>query len=138
MKLTHYTDYAVRVMIYLGSHSEELSSIGQIAKVYKISQNNLMKVVQDLGQAGYVETVRGRSGGVRLARSADKINLGELVRHTESSFQLADCPNCLISPACGLASILAEATRAFLGVLDKYNLTDLLGRRSQLRKLFVA
>ncbi|OWJ68828.1 Rrf2 family transcriptional regulator [Inquilinus limosus] len=136
MKLTRYTDYAMRVMIRLGTHDGELTSIAEIARVYDISHANLMKVVQDLGNAGYVETVRGRHGGVRLARPADKINLGELVRHTEAGFELVDCRGCLIAPACGLPGILAEATRAFLGVLDKYTVADLLSRRSVLRELF--
>lgn len=136
MKLTRYTDYAMRVMIHLGSHDDRLVSIPEIARIYDLSHPNLMKVVQDLGHAGYVETVRGRHGGVRLARPADQINLGELVRHTEASFDLVDCQGCLIAPACGLPGILAEATRAFLGVLDKYTVADLLGRRSALRQLF--
>ena len=136
MKLTRYTDYAMRVMIHLGTHDGELASIAGIARAYDISHPNLMKVVQDLGRTGYVETVRGRHGGVRLARPANQINLGELVRHTEAGFELVDCQGCLISPACGLPGILAEATRAFLGVLDKYTVADLLVRRSALRQLF--
>ncbi|MDF2621834.1 MAG: transcriptional regulator, BadM/Rrf2 family [Xanthobacteraceae bacterium] len=136
MKLTRYTDYAMRVMIHLGTHDDRLVSIPEIARIYDLSHPNLMKVVQDLGHAGYVETVRGRHGGVRLARPADQINLGELVRHTEAGFDLVDCQGCLIAPACGLPGILAEATRAFLGVLDRYTVADLLGRRSALRQLF--
>ncbi|ADH88498.1 transcriptional regulator, BadM/Rrf2 family [Ancylobacter novellus DSM 506] len=136
MKLTRYTDYAMRVMIHLGTHDDRLASIPEIARIYDLSHSNLMKVVQDLGHAGYVETVRGRHGGVRLARPADQINLGELVRHTEAGFDLVDCQGCLIAPACGLPGILAEATRAFLSVLDKYTVADLLGRRSALRQLF--
>jgi Rrf2 family nitric oxide-sensitive transcriptional repressor len=136
MKLTRYTDYAMRVMIHLGTHDDRLASIPEIARVYDLSHPNLMKVVQDLGRTGYVETVRGRHGGVRLARPANQINLGELVRHTEAGFELVDCQGCLISPACGLPGILAEATRAFLGVLDKYTVADLLVRRSALRQLF--
>jgi Rrf2 family nitric oxide-sensitive transcriptional repressor len=136
MKLTHYTDYAMRVMIHLGTHDPELVSIAEIARVYDISHANLMKVVQDLGSAGYVETVRGRNGGVRLARPANTINLGALVRHTEAGFHLVDCEGCLISPACGLPGILVEATRAFMAVLDKYTVADLLRRQSALRELF--
>lgn len=136
MKLTRYTDYAMRVMIHLGTHDDRLVSIPEIARIYDLSHPNLMKVVQDLGHAGYVETVRGRHGGVRLARPADQINLGEFVRHTEAGFDLVDCQGCLIAPACGLPGILAEATRAFLGVLDRYTVADLLGRRSALRHLF--
>jgi Rrf2 family transcriptional regulator, nitric oxide-sensitive transcriptional repressor len=136
MKLTRYTDYAMRVLIHLAVNDRDLASIAEIARAYDISQNHLMKVVQDLGGAGYVETVRGRNGGIRLGRPADQINVGELVRHTEAGFDLMDCPHCLIAPACGLTRVLNEATAAFLGVLDKYSVADLVGRRPDLRALF--
>ncbi|WP_019832636.1 Rrf2 family transcriptional regulator [Sphingomonas sp. PR090111-T3T-6A] len=140
MKLTRYTDYAMRVLIHLGSRDDGngggLSSIAEIARVYDISQNHLMKVVQDLGRAGFVETVRGRGGGIRLGRPAKDINLGELVRHTEAGFDLVDCSTCMIQSACGLPRVLAEATRAFLTVLDNYSLVDLLDHRLDLRRLF--
>jgi Rrf2 family transcriptional regulator, nitric oxide-sensitive transcriptional repressor len=136
MKLTRYTDYAVRVLIHLATRDDGLSSIAEIARLYDISQSHLMKVVQDLGHCGYIQTVRGRNGGIRMGRPAADINLGELVRHTEGGFDLVDCPNCMIAPACGLPPILAEATAAFIAVLDKYTVADLLGRRSRLRELF--
>lgn len=136
MKLTRYTDYAMRVLIHLGSHGDELASIAEIARAYDISQNHLMKVVQDLGHAGFIETVRGRNGGIRLGRPASEINLGALVRHTEAGFDLVDCSTCMIAPACTLPRVLAEATRAFLGVLDHYTLVDLLDHRLDLRRLF--
>ncbi|PTQ12140.1 Rrf2 family transcriptional regulator [Sphingomonas oleivorans] len=136
MKLTRYTDYALRVLIHLGAHEGEIASIGQIARLYGISQNHLMKVVQDLGRTGFVETVRGRNGGLRLGRPAAEINLGQLVRHTEGGFDLVDCDDCLIAPACSLPKLLAEATRAFLAVLDKYSLADLVARPADLRALF--
>ncbi len=136
MKLTRYTDYAMRVLIHLGSSDDRLSSIAEIARAYDISQNHLMKVVQDLGHAGFVETVRGRGGGIRLGRLPMDINLGELVRHTEAGFDLVDCSACMIAPACTLPRVLAEATRAFLGVLDRYTLADLLDHKLDLRRLF--
>lgn len=136
MKLTRYTDYAMRVLIHLGSSDDRLSSIGEIARAYDISQSHLMKVVQDLGHAGFVETVRGRSGGIRLGRLPKDINLGELVRHTEVGFDLVDCSTCMIAPACTLPRVLAEATRAFLGVLDRYTLVDLLDHKLDLRRHF--
>jgi Rrf2 family nitric oxide-sensitive transcriptional repressor len=130
----------MRVLIHLGSRDDGdgggLSSIAEIARVYDISQNHLMKVVQDLGHAGFVETVRGRGGGIRLGRPAKDINLGELVRHTEAGFDLVDCSTCMIQSACGLPRVLAEATRAFLTVLDNYSLVDLLDHRLDLRRLF--
>lgn len=138
MKLTRYSDYAVRVMIHLASHDGELSSILHIADVFDISQNHLMKVVQDLAAAGFVKAIRGRRGGLRLARPANEINLGKLLRHTEELTDLLDCSSCIIAPACGLPPILTEATAAFVAVFDKYTVADLVDRRSQLRAMFSA
>ena len=135
MKLTRYTDYSIRVLMHLATHEQEPCSIASIAGAYGISRSHLMKVVRDLGRTGYVETLRGRNGGIRLRRPAGDINLGGLVRGTESGFQLVDCPNCPIAPACGLTGVLAEAVRAFLAVLDRYSLADLVTRRGQLRRL---
>lgn len=146
MRLTRYTDYAMRVLLYCAQTtrdcsnreapadqpaqtSAQLVSIAQIARAYDISQNHLMKVVNDLVNAGYLESVRGRSGGVRLARPADQINIGALVRHTEDGFDLLECGSCVIAPACGLTGVMAEALRAFMAVLDGYTLADVLGRR---------
>ncbi|MFS2110944.1 Rrf2 family transcriptional regulator [Sphingomonas sp. Sphisp140] len=136
MRLTRYTDYAMRVLLYLGTRPDRLSSIAEISTAYHISQNHLMKVVNDLARAGYVASVRGRSGGIRLGAPAEEINVGKVVRHTEDDFRLADCPNCVIAPACGLQGALNEALEAFLGVLDRYTLADLLVSRSSMRSLF--
>ncbi|KQY28750.1 Rrf2 family transcriptional regulator [Caulobacter sp. Root1455] len=136
MRLTRYTDYAMRVLLHLAARDDGLSSIGEIAGLYKISQNHLMKVVQDLGKAGFVRTVRGRGGGVALARPADQISIGQVVRQTEEGFQLVDCDGCVIAPACTLPRVLNEATAAFMAVLDKYSLEDLLDQRHQMRSLF--
>lgn len=136
MKLTRYTDYAMRVLIHVGTHDGRLSSIAEIARTYGISQNHLMKVVQDLGRAGFIDTLRGRNGGLRLGRPADQINIGALVRHTEGGFDLVDCSACRIATACGLPKVLAEATRAFLDVLDRYTLAEVLDRRSDLHAIF--
>ncbi len=137
MRLTRYTDYAMRVLLHLAARDDgDLCSIGEIAALYKISQNHLMKVVQDLGKAGFVRTVRGRGGGIALARPADQIVIGEVVRQTEEGFQLVDCSQCVIAPACTLPRALNEATAAFIAVLDKYSLEDLLDQRHQMRTLF--
>ncbi|MCQ4159498.1 Rrf2 family transcriptional regulator [Roseomonas sp. GC11] len=137
MQLTRYTDYALRVLIFVGTREDGgLSSITEIASTYGISKNHLMKVVQDLGQAGFLATQRGRKGGLRLGRPAAEIRLGEVVRHTEESFALVDCANCLIAPACTLPQVLGEAVQAFLAVLDRYTLEDVLRRRVTLRGLF--
>ena len=135
MRLTHYSDYALRVLIYLGSRQDGLSSIAEIAGVYDISQNHLMKVVQHLGQLGYIDTLRGRKGGIRLGRPAGEIGLGQLLRHTEGPMDLVDCSSCTIAGACRLPPVLHEATEAFLAVLDKYTLQDMLQPRHDLQVL---
>lgn len=134
MHLTRYTDYAMRVLLYLGRQPEKLCSITEISGAYAISQNHLMKVVSDLVNAGYLESVRGRHGGIRLARPPSEISVGTLIRHTEEDFELVECSSCLIAPACGLTSVLDEALSAFLRVLDVYTLADLLARQGDFSK----
>jgi Rrf2 family nitric oxide-sensitive transcriptional repressor len=138
MRLTRYTDYAIRVLIFLGAREGEISSIRTIATTFSISQNHLMKVVQDLAAAGFIDSVRGRNGGIRLSRQAADINLGALLRHTENLTDLLDCPSCLVRGGCGMPSILSEATAAFIGVFDKYTVADLVRRRDILRSLLAA
>ena len=135
MKLTLFTDYAVRVLLYLGARPERRCSIAEIARAYRVSQNHLMKVVNTLAREGYVESVRGRGGGIRLGRAPEAINLGALVRATEDGFQLVDCGQCVVAPACGVTGVLGEALAAFMAVLDRYTLADMLGRRQDLRLL---
>lgn len=136
MRLTRYTDYAMRVLMYLGVQPDKVCSIAEIARAYGISHNHLTKVAHNLGRAGYVEGVRGRTGGIRLARAAERINVGAVVRQTEHGFDLADCGSCIIAPACGLTGVLDEALAAFLAVLDRYTLADLLAKQSRLMRLF--
>jgi Rrf2 family nitric oxide-sensitive transcriptional repressor len=138
MRLTRYSDYAMRVLLHLGVEPDRRASIASIAEAYGISRNHLMKVVHDLGKAGFVESVRGRSGGIRLARPAEEINLGAVIRHTEDGFDLVDCTNCIIAPACGLTAVVNEALAAFLAVFDRYSLADILGRKADLLAVFGA
>lgn len=138
MRLTRYTDYAVRVLLYLGQEPERLRSIAEIARGYGISQNHLMKVVNDLVNAGYLESVRGCNGGIRLARPASAINVGALIRHTEDNFELVECGSCAIGGACGLTGVLDEALQAFLSVLDGYSLADVIARKGDFRSLLSA
>ena len=143
MRLTVYTDYALRVLMYVAVRPEPLPTIGQIADAYQISRNHLMKVVYELGQAGYLETVRGKNGGLRLARRPEEIVLGRLVRETEPDMALVPCfdpinAKCAITPACRLRGALAEARTAFLAVLDAYSLADLVSNREPLRQLLGA
>lgn len=135
MRLTRYTDYSMRVLLYLGSRTDRLCSIAEIATAYQISQNHLMKVVSELVREGYVESVRGRSGGVRLAKPAQDINVGTLIRQTEDDLDLVGCGDCIIAPACGLTSVLDEALAAFFDVLGRYSLADVLARKGSILTL---
>jgi Rrf2 family nitric oxide-sensitive transcriptional repressor len=135
MRLTRYTDYAFRVLIHLALDDEGLCSIGQIARSYSISHNHLIKVVGALARHGAVETIRGRTGGIRLGRPAETITVGEVVRWTEEGFTLADCSGCLLSPACGLTGMMAEGAAAMLEVFDSYTIADLLTDKVTLRRM---
>ncbi len=141
MRFTRYTDYALRVLTYLGlKDAENLSTIKEIAGRYGISENHLMKVVHRLGQTGYVETVRGRGGGIRLARAPEEIVIGGVVRDCEDDLRIVECfdpvtNTCPITAACALPAILDQALSAFLVVLDKYTLADLLRPRAGLAEI---
>ncbi|HYX63377.1 MAG TPA: Rrf2 family transcriptional regulator [Burkholderiales bacterium] len=130
MRLTTFSDYAFRVLIYLGS-TPGLATIADIANAYGISENHLMKVVHQLSRLGYIETVRGKGGGMRLARPPREIRVGEVLRATEDGFDLVECmgegdSDCRIVRACVLKGALGEAIAAFLGTLDRYTLADLV------------
>jgi Rrf2 family nitric oxide-sensitive transcriptional repressor len=135
MRLTRYTDYAMRVLLYLGARPDRVCTIPEMARAYGISQNHLMKVVHQLGKAGYVAGIRGRNGGVRLARPAATISVGAVIRQSEiqpgaEGLALLDCPTCPIAPACGLTTVIDEALAAFFAVLERHTLADLLDQRT--------
>lgn len=132
MRLTKFTDFSLRVMIYLACHPDGLSTIAGIARAYDIPSTHLMKVVNRLAQCGYIVTVRGKGGGMRLARAPDTINVGDLVRDTEDNMDIAECfsaehQDCPMLPACALKSVLVEARKSFLATLDFYRLSDIMG-----------
>lgn len=140
MRLTDYTDYSLRTLMYLGLNREHLVTIQDIADAYHISKSHLMKVVHQLGVAGLVETVRGRSGGLRLGMEPEDINLGDVVRRTEPDFTMVECfnqahNNCILAPSCELQGVLRQATAAYLDVLSGVTLADLLRNSNKLRKL---
>jgi Rrf2 family transcriptional regulator, nitric oxide-sensitive transcriptional repressor len=135
MRLTLYTDYALRVLTYAGTNSDRLCSISEIATAYDVSRNHLVKVVHNLGKTGFIESVRGRSGGIRLARAASEIAIGEVVRHTEDGFALVDCGHCRIARGCRLTGIFDQAVAAFIAVLDGYTLADLVERPHEFNAL---
>jgi Rrf2 family transcriptional regulator, nitric oxide-sensitive transcriptional repressor len=140
MRLTDYTDYSLRTLMYLGLNRDRLVTIQDIADVYGISKNHLMKVVHQLGVAGLVETVRGRSGGMRLGKEPQDINLGAVVQRTEPDFLMVECfdrqrNECILSPSCELQRVLSQATRAYLQVLNNVTLADLLKNSDSLHSL---
>ncbi len=131
MRLTSFTDYSLRTLLFLCAHRDKLVTIQDIADMHSISKNHLMKVVYQLGQSGMIETVRGRNGGLRLGREPKDINIGALVRETETDFFMAECfdrthDTCPLTPNCKLKGALWSATQAFLGELDKLTLEDML------------
>jgi Rrf2 family nitric oxide-sensitive transcriptional repressor len=130
MRLTQYTDYSLRVLVYLGLNAERRSTIREISEAYDISRNHLMKVVQQLAAEGYVTSVRGVGGGLSLGRPPEQIRIGDLVRAMEPDMGLVECMRpgneCVISPACALRGMLGQARDAFLASLDGHTLADIL------------
>jgi Rrf2 family nitric oxide-sensitive transcriptional repressor len=143
VRLTVYTDYSVRMLMYLAIKGDGLATIAEVAEAYGISKAHLTKVAHQLGLARYVVTVRGKGGGLRLARPAGEICLGDVVRRTQPDMALVPCfepvhAPCPIVPVCGLRGALYEARQAFMAVLDRYSLADLVHRRSELCALLHA
>ena len=131
MKLTTFSDYTLRVLMFLALNRERLATIPEIAAAYAISENHLMKVVHQLARAGVIESVRGKGGGIRLARAPEEIRLGQIVRASEGSAPIVECLSdeagpCRIAPACRLAAVLVRAFDALYATLDEYTLADLV------------
>lgn len=141
MHLTLHTDFALRVLIQAGVNGAKLTTINDIAKSFGISKNHLMKVVNDLSQKGYLDTVRGRNGGMRLKRRPHEINVGRLVRELEDPLGILGCLHqtgyCQIECVCVLRGAVRDATAAFLAVLDEYTLADLMKPRKALAALLL-
>ena len=139
MRLTRYTDFCFRVLVHVGLKGGALATTKEISTHYQISNKHLMKVVYDLNVKGYLETVRGKNGGIRLGRAPEDINLGALIRETETDSALVECQtpegHCRISSSCRLRNVLEEALGAFLAVLDRYTLADLIEPKNELSQL---
>jgi Rrf2 family iron-responsive transcriptional regulator len=140
MRLTRQTNYAIRILMYCAANNDRLSRIPEIAQAYSVSELFLFKILQPLVEHGLVETVRGRHGGVRLGRPADKITLFDVVRVTEENFAMAECfesdaAECPLVDSCGLNSALREALNAFFAVLAKHTIDDLVKARPNVRAL---
>jgi Rrf2 family nitric oxide-sensitive transcriptional repressor len=130
MRLTTMTDYALRLLMYVAHQPHRLCTIAEVADAYGISQAHLMKITHQLGLAGFVETVRGKGGGMRLAAAPAAINLGAVVRAVEPDFALVECfgseNRCALTSYCRLAGVLGGALQSFLGHLDRHTLSDLV------------
>jgi len=136
MRLTLWTDYALRTLMYVGAREPQLATIAEVAATFAISRAHLMKIVNKLARLGYLETVRGKSGGIRLGRSAGEIGVGAVVRDTEEELAVMGCLSdagfCRLDGCCVLKRALREATSAFLALLDRYTLADLLAPKAAL------
>ena len=139
MQLTQYTDYSLRVLIYLAEKKEGLSTVTEIADYHGVSRNHLVKVIHNLSTKGFITTTRGRNGGMVLSRPPSGIILGDVVRATEPNFNIAECFNtknncCVITPTCGLKSRFREAYVGFIRAMDKYTLADAAACDKPLKK----
>jgi Rrf2 family nitric oxide-sensitive transcriptional repressor len=141
MRLTLHTDFSLRVLIQVGLTGGELTTISDIARSFDISRHHLTKVVNDLSRKGYLDTVRGRNGGIRLMRKPEEINVGQMVRDIEDRLDIIGCLEtkgyCRIERVCVLRSVLADATEAFLAVLDGHTLADLIKPHKALSSLLM-
>ena len=140
MQLTRFTDYALRTLMYLALHRDRLVIISEIAKGYQVSENHLMKIVHRLAQHGYIETQRGKGGGMRLARQPEAIQVGMVVRHTEENMDIAECfdpqlRDCPMLPGCVLKFALISARASFLEKLDSYTLADLIASKKPIESV---
>jgi len=140
MRLTTFTDYSLRVLIYLGTRGDQRAAVGEIADAYAISKNHLMKVILFLADEGYVATTRGKGGGVQLTRDPGRIRIGEVVRKSEAGSVLVECfsrdtSDCRIERSCLLRGAFQKAVQAFYAVLDTYTLADLLVNHAKLEHM---
>lgn len=140
MQLTTFTDYSLRVLIYLGTHTDSIVTITDIANGFGISRNHIIKIIYNLSRQGLIQTVRGRHGGILLAQSPSHINLANIILQTEPNFNLVECfrpdGKCCISPACMLRGVLYEAYYSFFRTLGNYTLADILKNKGELEPLF--
>jgi len=141
VQLTQFSDYSLRLLLYLAAHPDRLVPIDEVSRAYGVSHHHLVKIVQLLVDRQLVASTRGRGGGLRLNRQPAEINVGALVRITEPHFDLVECfdrttNTCPIEPACGLKQVLRDARRAFLDVLDGRTLADFLPRAPELIRLW--
>lgn len=142
MRLTMFTDYSLRTLMYLSLNKDRVCTAREIAEKYNISLNHIVKVVHKLSQAGYISSMKGKGGGIRLNIASDKINLWQVIKILEPDFNVVECfdkqhNSCKIVAACDLKIILEEATRAFCDTLAKYSLNDVISKPGAFNELFL-
>jgi len=140
MQLTRHTDYSLRVLMYLAAKPDQLITVAELANFYKISRNHLVKVVQGLVEHGFIKTVRGKNGGMQLAKNSDDISIGNVIRRMENHFNIVECMDnqqhpCTLNNVCNLKKLLARATEDYLKNLDKVSLSSV--NKPPLRRLIV-
>ena len=141
MRLTQFTDYSLRVLIYLGLHTDKRVTIDELTQAYDVSRHHIRSVVHKLSTLGYVESIQGKGGGLTLAVETDTISIREVVENTENDFYIVECFNpsgntCPIEPMCILKQALSKASQSFLEALDQYTIEDLIkNKKGQLRNL---
>ncbi len=142
MRLSDYTDYTLRVLMYCAAHQDRLVTIAEMAEQHQVSKNHLMKIVNDLGRQGVLETTRGRRGGLRLLKAPSAIRVGDVLRHAETDFRLVECfdastDTCTLTPTCRLKKVLRKALMAYFAELDGVTLADIArpGKTSGKHKL---
>jgi Rrf2 family transcriptional regulator, nitric oxide-sensitive transcriptional repressor len=139
MKLSTFTDYSLRVLMYLAANPGQRATIAQVSQAFDVSENHMVKVVHSLGRAGWLANVRGKGGGLELAVAPEKIVIGQVVRHTEGRAVMAECfeegNECNITTECHLKGVLAEAAKAMYTVLDGYTIADVVKNKRQLAKV---
>lgn len=134
MQLTSFTDYALRTLMYLAARPEEKSSVKEISEHYGISRNHLVKVVHRLSQLGYIETTKGKGGGIQIAQGTEKLRLGDLIRQLEPNMNMVECfdaktNTCRITGSCQLKHYLFEATQNFIDTMNRYKLSDTVNQK---------
>jgi Rrf2 family nitric oxide-sensitive transcriptional repressor len=139
MRFSTFTDYSLRVLMYLAMNPGRRATIAQVAQAFDVSEHHMVKVVHSLGRAGWLANARGKGGGLELAAAPAKISIGDVVRHTEGRPVMAECfeegNECNITPDCRLKGVLAESAKAMFAVLDRYTVADVVKNREQLAKV---
>ena len=141
MQLTLHTDYSLRILVYLAQKGGKQATISEIAEFYQVSRNHLVKVVHHLSTTGFLETIRGKHGGIKLSRPPDQIAIGDVVRNMEPNFEIVECfaegnQNCVLTPVCKLKMVLNQASNEFLSLLDGHTIAEAITQNDEAEQIF--